>query len=268
MTIFIDILIVVLGLIVGSFLNVVVQRLPQDESVVCPARSKCPKCSKSITWRDNIPVLSFLILQGRCRYCRQKISFRYPLVEILSAVIWYVSWKTWGLSPGFGVQIIFLSLLLAATMTDLETELIPDEITIGGMAVGLLASFVWPPIQQTPFALAGILRSVLGLLIGGGLVYLTGLAGNFIFQKELTRLGLDQSMGGGDVKFLAMAGTFLGWENVLLAFFTAPFFGLPFALYLKLAKKERVIPYGPFLSLACLVQFFYGDVLWNWFFGI
>jgi len=266
--IFIDILIVILGLVVGSFLNVVIQRLPQDESVVRPARSKCPKCSTPIAWRDNIPVLSFLILQGRCRHCRQKISFRYLLVEILSGVIWYVSWKTWGLTPGFAIQVVFLSLLLAATLTDFETELIPDEITIGGMIVGLLASFFWPPLHETPYALVGILRSALGLLTGGGLVYLTGLAGNFIFQKELTKLGLDQSMGGGDVKFLAMAGTFLGWEKVLLVFFTAPFLGLPFALYSKFTKQERVIPYGPFLSLACLIQFFYGDVLWKWFLRI
>lgn len=264
MTLITGIFIMVTGLVIGSFLNVVIQRLPQDESVVSP-RSKCPKCSKPIALRDNIPVLSYFLLQGRCRFCRQKISFRYVLVEILSALIWFLSWRTWGLGPGFVVQVIFLSFLLVATMTDLETELIPDEITLGGLVVGLVVSFIWPAVQHASVPWVGLLRSALGILTGGGLVYLTGVAGNFIFRKELTRLGLDQSMGGGDVKFLAMAGSFLGWEKAWLAFFTAPFLGLPFALYAKFSKQERVIPYGPFLSLACLVQFFYGDVIWNWF---
>lgn len=263
----IEILVIVLGLVVGSFLNVVIQRLPQDESLVKPG-SRCPKCESRIAWHDNIPVLSFLLLGGRCRRCRERIPFRYPLVELGSAVIWYGSWRAFGTSPTFLISVVYVSLLFVATVTDLETGLIPDEITLGGAIVGLGTSLFWPALHQTPLNFVGLGQSVLGLLVGGGLIYATGLAGNWIFQRELAKRGLEQSMGGGDVKLLAMAGSFLGWEKVLLGFFIAPILGFPFALYQRLAKKEAVIPYGPFLAVACLIQFFWGNKIWEWFLGI
>ena len=136
------------------------------------------------------------------------------------------------------------------------------------MGGGLLASFLYPGLQGSLDGLAALVRSILGFCVGGGLIAVTGIAGNWIFQRELTRLGLDQSMGGGDVKLLALAGSFLGWEKVLLAFFTAPLLGLPFALYRRFMKKEEIVPYGPFLSLAAAIQFFYGEAFWSYFLRI
>ena len=263
----IDIFILVLGLAVGSFLNVAIHRLPHDQSVITPS-SRCPKCEGPIAWYDNIPVLSFLILARRCRHCREKISIRYPAVELVSALIWYESWRTSGGSVAFLIPVLFISLLLVATVTDLETGLIPDEVTLGGIIAGLLASYFWPALHETTLGYVAIGRSALGFFTGGALIYVTGLAGNWIFQRELAKLGMNQSMGGGDVKLLAMAGSFLGWEKVLLGFFTAPLLGLPFALYTRLAKNNRIIPYGPFLSIACLIQFLFGNVLWQWFMRI
>ena len=260
----IEIFIFLLGLAVGSFLNVAIHRLPRDESVVKPG-SRCPKCEKAIRWYDNLPVLSYVLLGGRCRHCREGISFRYPLVELVSGLLWYVSWRSSGGTAAFLVPVVFNSLLLVMALADLETGLIPDEASLGGIAAGLLVSFFWPELHGTSTGLLGLAWSVVGLLAGGGLIYLTGVAGNWIFQRELAKLGLDQSMGGGDVKLLAMAGSFLGWEKVLLAFFIAPIASLPFALYQRIAKKEQIIPYGPFLALACAVQFYFGETIWAWF---
>jgi len=255
------------GLVIGSFLNCVIHRLPNDESIIRP-RSYCPHCGKTIAWYDNIPILSFLILAGHCRHCRQRISWRYPFVELASGLIWAGSWYWNGWTPFFWISVIFVSILLVVTMTDLETEIIPDQLTLGGALTGLVVSYIYPALQQTSSNLWAFGESVIGLVVGGGLIYVTGLAGNWIFQRELMKRGLDQSMGGGDVKLLAMVGSFLGWEKVLLIFFTAPFLGLPFALYQRIAKKEAIIPYGPFLSAAALVHFIFGDLFWKYFLKI
>lgn len=253
-----------MGLIVGSFLNVLIHRLPLDESIVKPC-SYCPSCAKPIAWYDNIPVLSFILLAGHCRKCKHWISWRYPLVEIMSGFIWSGSWYATHGTPLCWISIIFLSLLLVGTLTDFETGLIPDPITLGGTVVGLISSFFYPPLHQATTEASSLIESSIGLLVGGGMIYLTGLAGNWIFQRELMQKGLEQSMGGGDVKLMAMIGSFLGWQKALLIFFTAPFLGLPFALYQRLAKKEAIIPYGPFLSVAAVIHFLMGDLFWKYF---
>lgn len=263
----IEIFVLLLGLVVGSFLNVAIHRLPRDESIVRP-RSYCPKCGKAIVWFDNIPLLSFLFLRGHCRDCGGGISFRYPLIELASGLLWWGSWQGTEGSPLFWIRIIFGSLLLVATATDFETGLIPDEITLGGILLGLAVSLFYPELHRSSSRLMSLGKSALGFCVGGGLIYFTGLLGNLIFQKELKQRGLDQSMGGGDVKLLAMAGSFLGWEKVFLAFFTAPFLGLPFALYQRFAKKEATIPYGPFLAMAVALQFFFGEILWRYLLGL
>ncbi len=261
----IETLVFVMGLVVGSFLNVLIHRLPKDESILRPQRSYCPACGHDIAWYDNIPILSFILLGAKCRYCHGKISWRYPLVELASSGLWLGSWIGFGGSSLFWVSGIFLSFLLVGLVTDFETGLIPDEITLGGSLVGLGASFFSPELHQTTLSTLAVGKSLLGLLVGGGIIYLTGLAGNWIFQRELMKRGLEQSMGGGDVKLLAMIGAFLGWEKVLLTFFTAPFLGLPFALYQRFAKKEAIIPYGPFLSIAAGGFFFFGEQGLNYF---
>lgn len=275
-----DLFIFLVGLVVGSFLNVCIYRLPRGESLVRPG-SHCPSCQHPIAWFDNLPILSFFILRGHCRHCRERISFRYPLVELASGLVWYGSWQGSEGTPIFWIRVIFVSLLLVVSLTDLETGLIPDEGTLFGTVAGVAASLLYPELQKGAgdllfqremgslqgfsLPLAALGRSALGLVVGGGLIWLTGRAGNWMFQKELKQLRLDQSMGGGDMKLLAMAGSFLGPEKVLLSFFTAPLLGLPFALYSRFAKKEKVIPYGPFLSLAAAVQFFFGDTFWRLF---
>ena len=247
------------GLAVGSFLNVVIHRLPKDESIVRPG-SYCPHCRKPVAWFDNIPLLSFLILGGKCRNCRGKISWRYPAVELASALLWLFSWRAWDGAPMFWIQVFFLTLLLAVSLTDLETGLIPDELSVFGIVAGLGTGFLYPAFHGKMRAVDGLLAGGLGMAAGAGLIYVTGLAGNWIFQRE--------SMGGGDVKLMAAIGSFLGWEKVLLTFFTAPFLALPFAFYRRLVKKEEIIPYGPFLSLAAAVQFFYGEIFWRYFLGL
>lgn len=247
-------LVFLLGLVVGSFLNVCIHRLPRGESIVQP-RSYCPKCGKPVAWFDNIPLVSFVILRGHCRHCPGSISLRYPAVELASALVWIGSWRgTEGIME-FGISVVFLSLLLVAAATDFETGLIPDEITFVGVGAGLAASYFYPALHGEPAGLSALMKSALGAAAGGALIFVTGLAGDWIFQRE--------SMGGGDVKLLAMAGSFLGWEQTVLTFFTAPILALPFALYQRWVKKEEIIPYGPFLSLAAAVQFCYGEALWR-----
>ena len=253
------------GLAVGSFLNVCIHRLPKDESIVRP-RSHCPNCMRPVAWFDNIPLVSFLILRGRCRQCRARISWRYPAVELVSGLLWFLSWRAFEGGPMFWIQTLFLTLLLVVSLTDLETGLIPDEVSVFGIVAGLATSFLYPDLHAVcrggvKLALpCGLIESVMGLAVGGTLLYLTAQAGNWIFQRE--------SMGGGDIKFLAMVGVFLGWQKVLLTFFTAPLPALPFALYRRWVKREEIIPYGPFLALAAAVQFFYGDVIWKYFLEI
>lgn len=251
-----DLSIFLLGLAGGSFLNVLIHRLPRGESIVRPG-SHCPKCKCPVAWFDNIPLASFLLLRGKCRNCRARIPLRYPLVELASGLIWYWTWKGSGGSPYFWIDVAFLSILLVVCVTDLETGLIPDRMTLPGAVVGLAASFVYPHLHLTSVGWTAILRSLFGLIAGGALIFLTGALGNWFFQKE--------TLGGGDVKFLAMAGSFLGWEKVMLTFFTAPLLALPFGLYLRWVEKEETIPYGPFLAMACAIQFFYGDRVWRFF---
>lgn len=252
----IGILIFVFGAIVGSFLNVCIVRMPQEKSLIFP-RSHCVHCQKPIPWYDNIPLASYFLLGARCRYCRQKISFRYVIVELLTAVSFvffynFFCWN-WILLP----YLVFHCALMVATFVDLEHRIIPDEISLGGMIAGLIFSFLFPQLHHTSSQVLGLGRSLLGALIGGGSIYAMGMLGDFLFKKE--------SMGGGDVKFLAMVGAFLGWQMALLTFFIAPFFGAVFGVIVKLRTKESVIPYGPFLALGAWISLFWGKDAILWF---
>lgn len=240
------------GLCVGSFLNVCIHRMPVDQSVVFPG-SHCPKCQKPIAFYDNIPVLSYFVLGGKCRACKAKISPRYAVIEFFNAAGWVFLWKIFGLSPFFWAGIALFSILLAVTVTDLETGLIPDKLSLPGMAAGLAMSALWPELHAQEIWHQGLWQSALGLLTGGGILYGVGLLGNLIFRKE--------SMGGGDIKLLAMMGAFLGFKKAMLVFLISPFPALPFALYARLAQKQETIPFGPYLATAGLLSFFCGDFL-------
>lgn len=238
-----------LGCCIGSFLNVVVYRLPREESIVRP-RSRCTKCKRPIPWYDNIPLVSYVVLGGVCRHCRARFSVRYPVIELLTglaavAVIW-----RFGFTAAGWIYAAFLAALVAASFIDLEFQIIPDEISLGGLVVGLVLSLLVPALHGTDSHLAALGRSAIGVLAGGGVLYATGMLGDFIFRKE--------SMGGGDIKLLAMAGAVLGWQLVLVAFFLAPMLAVGPGLIVLFVKKSHVIPYGPFLSLALVIAMFFG----------
>lgn len=250
MSLLLDFFVFIFGAILGSFLNVCIHRIPKGESVVRPS-SHCPGCLKPIAWFDNIPLLSFLMLGRKCRHCAAKISSRYFLVELLSAGVWWGLFQIYGPSPFFLTGVVLFSILLAVSATDLETGFIPDKFTFPGMAVGFLLSTAFPMIQGESLWYWGFLKSLAGFAGGGGILLAIGLLGNLIFKKE--------SMGGGDIKLIAMMGAFLGIEKVLLVFLFAPLLALPFALYVKWVKKNETIPFGPFLALGGAILFVYGD---------
>ena len=240
----------VAGSFLGSFLNVCIYRMPREQSIVRP-RSKCTACAHPIAWYDNIPVVSFLWLRGRCRHCHKRIALRYPVVELLTAASTVAVTARFGPGPVGLVYVAFVCALIVASFIDLEFQIIPDEISLGGLAVGVLLSLLIPSLHGTLSRLVALERSVIGLLVGGGALYATGLVGDLLFRKE--------SMGGGDIKLLAMAGSILGWKLVVVTFFIAPMIALLPGLLVLLFKRSHVIPYGPFLSLGLVGALFYGN---------
>ncbi len=256
--ILISIFVFILGTIFGSFLNVCIHRFPREQSIVWPG-SRCPSCGKSIAWHDNVPILSFLILGGQCRSCKVKISSRYWMVEAVTGFVYLWIWFHFGATVQGLTAAILFSLLFVASVVDLEHQIIPDEISLGGLVCGLLLSAWVPSLHRELIWWRSLIQSSIGLLVGGGVIYLTGILGSLIFRKD--------SMGGGDVKLLAMLGSFLGWHKVMLVFFFAPVLALPLGLFLKFVKKQETIPFGPFLSLAGWFVFLWGDrlIAWYWY---
>jgi len=239
----------VCGCLLGSFLNVCIFRMPREQSVVRP-RSRCPHCEHPIAWYDNIPVVSFVILRGACRQCRRPIRWRYPIVESLTGLSSVAVFHRFGVWPLGLVYLALVCGLIVSSFIDLEFQIIPDEISLGGLALGVLLSLAIPSLHGTDSRWLALGRSVIGLVVGGGLLYGTGLVGDFLFKKE--------SMGGGDIKLLAMAGSLLGWKLVVLTFFLAPLLAVIPGLAVLVFKRSHVIPYGPFLSLALVVSLFVG----------
>lgn len=256
-------LLFVFGAVVGSFLNVCIVRLPHEKSVVVP-RSHCVHCKKTIPWYDNIPLVSYLLLSGRCRFCKKKISFRYFLVEFITALTFVGLFRYFGLTPLGLAYAVMVCGFIVATFVDFEHRIIPDEVSVGGMVAGLIFSGIFPQLQHVPYgpgfdALAHVKSfgfSVVGVLVGGGMIYVMGMLGDFLFKKE--------SMGGGDVKLMAMVGAFLGWKLAVLTFFLAPFFGAIYGVIEKIRTKDTTIAYGPFLVLGAILSLFWGDVIIAW----
>ncbi len=238
------------GAIVGSFLNVLICRLPKNENFVS-GRSHCPQCGALIHWYDNLPVLSYMILRGKCRHCHKHISLQYPLVEIGTAILFLLAFRLYGWQVQSAIVCVFFCLLLVVTVIDFRHYIIPDKITIPGMILGVATSFVSPTLRP--------LDSVIGLVAGGASLFLLALLGDFLFKKE--------SLGGGDVKLAAMLGAFLGWRSILVIFFAAAVLGLVYALiymvFSRQMRQTRMIPFGPFLSLAAIIALFFGNYLIN-----
>lgn len=256
----IKIILFVFGSLIGSFLNVCIYRMPRELSVNKPKRSFCPKCEKKISWYDNIPFISYLLLGGKCRLCKEKIPFRYFLVEFLTAVAFLILHSFFGLTVQFYVYSVLSCALIVATFIDFDFQIIPDEITLGGLVVGIILSVIFPSLHGVSGWILGLKQAVIGLLAGGGSIYMIGKIGEMIFKKE--------SMGGGDVKFLAMIGSILGWKFAILIFFVAPFFGAIVGIIAKIRKGAELIPYGPYLSLATFLVILWGNEMIAYLFPV
>jgi len=247
----------IVGAAAGSFLNVFIHRSPRNESVITPP-SHCPHCRQPIRPWENIPLISYLILRGKCSSCGERIPVRYPLVEFLSAfiaaaVVWNagVSWETISL-------ILLIYLLGTVSIIDYQHHIIPDVITLSGMIIGLVFSAFRMP------GIGGIVHAGLGIVAGGGTLWLVTIFGNWIFRKE--------SMGGGDIKFAAMMGSFLGWKLVLIGVFIGFIMGAVFGLVsLVTGRKNRdgsprnVLPFGPPLAAGGIISRFWGETLLAWY---
>jgi leader peptidase (prepilin peptidase)/N-methyltransferase len=247
--------ILLFGLCWGSFLNVLIHRLPIGESVVRP-RSRCPECRKLIPWYRNIPILSWALLRGKCAECGFRVPFRYPLVELLTGCLFLAAAVARGLEPAPLVfHFYLLASLVACTFIDIDHWILPDKITLPGIAVGFLSSFLVP--EQSPLA------SLAGILTGGGVLYLVAWGYKAFAKKD--------GLGGGDIKFLAMIGAFLGFRGALttliLSSFLGSFLGI-LLISLRGKKGGTAIQFGPFLALGAVAAFFFGEPLWQWYFGL
>lgn len=238
-----------IGIAFGSFSNVCIYRIPKKISIITP-QSQCPFCNTKIKPLYNIPIISFLILGGKCHYCQSHISWRYPIVETITGLIYLFLYLKFQLSPLLFIYALLCSSLIIIAFIDLEYKIIPDIITLPGILIGLIISFIF---SYTPLT-----HSIKGLLIGGGLFYLIAI---------LSRGG----MGGGDIKLIAMIGSFLGWEKVLLTIFLGSLSGSIIGIILIILRKKGrkdTISFGPFLSLGTIVSIFFGNYLISLWFSI
>ncbi len=239
------------GAAVGSFLNVCIARLPQGKSIVFPP-SACPQCGARIRPWDNIPLLSFLLLRGRCRACGQRISWRYPAVEALTGVLFTANVMVFGVSPWAAVSCVLVAALVVVTFIDLDHQIIPDVISLPGIVVGLLSAVPgWGP---------SLVDRVFGVLLGGGLLWAVAVFYEWVRRRE--------GMGGGDVKLLAMIGAFLGWRGVLITLLVGSLSGSLVGasrILLRRAEAGVPIPFGPFLALGAVVALFWGEALISWY---
>lgn len=242
------------GLVVGSFLNVCICRLPEGQSVVSPP-SRCPHCSHRIRWYDNIPLLSYLLLRGRCRGCGARISLQYPLVELLNGILTLLLFLRFGPTLTFAALFLFCSALVVITFIDLEHQIIPDEISLSGIVIGLILSFFLPGQSW--------LNSLLGILLGGGSLLLVAYLYQLLTGKE--------GMGGGDIKLLAMMGAFLGWKAIPFIIFASSLVGSLVGITIMLLQKKDsklAIPFGPYLAFGAVLYIFYGRALIQWYLNL
>ena len=258
----------VVGLTIGSFLNVCIHRLPKGESIVHP-RSRCPHCGRMIVAYDNIPVLSYLWLRGRCRHCRSRISPFYPLIELLTGLTFLLVYHRWGISPPAVKAVLLASALIVLIFTDLRERLLPDRITFPGIAAGFLFA-LWLPLEDgtaalllrllggtdLPAVLLSVADALLGALLGAGLLFALG--------EIWYRLRHVEAMGLGDVKMMAMVGLFLGIKLTVLTLLLGSLLGsLLGGLFMLLAGKDTryELPFGTFLGVAALIALFWGPQL-------
>ncbi len=259
------------GASLGSFLNVCIYRIPREESVVKP-RSHCPHCNELIPWYLNIPIFSYLMLLGRCRFCKVRITPRYVLVELLVAVLFLLVWlkynitmgpRSLGLVPTVSAGLVpvlwlYVSGLVLGTFVDFEHMIIPDRVSIGGMIAGVILSPLVPAMHGVDTALASLIQSVIGLAFGFGMLWSIGKLGSAIFRKP--------AMGFGDVKLIGAIGAFTGWQGVLFTIIGSSLVGSIVGMTLVLTGGKRLqsrIPYGPYLAMAAIIWVFWGQNWWQ-----
>jgi leader peptidase (prepilin peptidase)/N-methyltransferase len=240
------------GAAVGSFLNVCILRLPAKRSIVSPG-SHCPHCTRALRWYENLPVVSWILLRARCRGCGHRISMMYPLVEVTTAIAFVAAWRAFGPTPLFATRLIFLSALIVLAFTDLRNRLLPNAVTLPGIIVGLVCSFVAPP---------GPFSALLGVVIGGVVPFVVG----EIYYRVR---GID-GLGMGDVKMLAMIGAFLGAPLALLTLFAASFLGVVVGLPIIILTRNREypVPLGTLLSVSAFAAAFTGQRIVEWYTGL
>lgn len=244
----------IFGTIIGSFLNVCIYRIPAGQSIVRPA-SRCPQCGTAIRWYQNFPVLSWVALKGKCASCKAAIPWRYPMVEILTGLLFVgVLWK-FGLHPATLVYWLLAAALIVITFIDLDHQIIPDVISLPGIVVGFLCSFLVPWLPWVD--------SLIGIVVGGGSLLLVALAYEFLTKKE--------GMGGGDIKLLAMLGAFLGWQAVFPIIFFSSLAGTAIGIPVMITRKadsKLALPFGPFLAVGALFYLFWGQAVIRWYWSI
>ncbi len=268
-------LVFVFGAMIGSFLNVCIYRIPRNQSIIFP-RSRCSSCRKYIRWYDNIPLLSYILLKGKCRFCNRKIPFRYFIVEFITGLSFLMLYMNFGFTHKFWIYGILTSGLIVASFIDLDLQIIPDSVSLGGLGLGFLLSIFIPGLHNQLTWQKGFIDSILGALVGAGLIYSVINLGNLglflvrqvaislkrhsYWRKKLKRYRhIKESMGFGDLKLMGMLGAFLGWKMILIVFLLAPFLGFPVGLYLRLKKNIDFIPYGPYIALASFIVMMWGN---------
>lgn len=255
MQLWIQIYTFIVGALIGSFLNVVVYRVPREESISFPP-SHCPHCQYRLKVYDLVPMFSYLILKGRCRNCGEKISLRYPIVEAVSGFLFLFTLLTFGLTWQTLQYVAILSILLAIFLIDYDHMIIPDGLNLGVLLVAIVGFVLSVFLEGTPWG--AILDPVLGLLLGGGL---------FLFIAVVTH----GAMGGGDIKLMGALGFLFGvMDTLMLIFFSFTLGGLLSVLLiaLKIKKRKDYIPFGPFICLAAAVTIFWGDAIYQWYFSV
>lgn len=258
----------ILGLVIGSFLNVCIHRIPRETSVVSPP-SSCPGCGAAVRPYDNIPLISYVLLRGRCRNCGMRISARYPLVELLNGLLYTALLYTFGMGWHLPFLFFFVSAMIVITFIDLDVQIIPDVISLPGIGAGLLGASLFIP---DPFGtvggglpglpLVGFWNSLAGAASGFGLFYLIAAAGKAMAKTD--------AMGGGDLKMMSMIGAFMGWKSVFLTTFVGSLAGSIIGIGLMVLRggeRKMKIPFGPFLAAGALVSLFFGGRIVRWYLG-
>ena len=245
----------ILGAVVGSFLNVVILRLPEKKASIVFPGSHCPLCGHQLSWWENIPLLSYLLLRGKCRGCHAHISWQYPLVEALMALLSFLLWHQFGMQgdfAAFGIYFVFFAALLVIIFIDIHHQIIPDVISLPGIVLGFAVSFANSQVTW--------LESGLGILLGGGSLFVIAYGYALIAKRD--------GMGGGDIKLLGMIGAFLGWQSLLYVLFASSLLGsitgIATMLLFRQGMKSR-LPFGPFLAFGAMSWvLLHDEILWLW----